>query len=60
MPGWINETDSLWYRWEDRDGSRFMLVIPPAQGYGAAGAGTVIPPNATLVFDIELLDVRSE
>lgn len=52
IPGWDEGVAGM------REGGQRRLVIPSDLAYGPRGAGGVIPPNATLVFDVELLDVR--
>jgi peptidyl-prolyl cis-trans isomerase A (cyclophilin A) len=39
-------------------GDKMRIIIPSELGYGANGAGGVIPPNATLIFDVELMNVK--
>ena len=52
IPGWTEALQLMTV------GSKWRLFIPSNLGYGSSGAGNSIPPNATLIFDVELLGIR--
>jgi FKBP-type peptidyl-prolyl cis-trans isomerase FkpA len=52
IPGWEHGVEGM------KVGGQRTLTIPPEMAYGAGGAGAIIPPNAKLIFDVELLEVR--
>lgn len=51
IPGWTEAMQLM------NEGAKWRLVIPPDLGYGARGAGGSIPPNAVLIFEVELISV---
>ena len=52
IPGWDQGVEGM------KVGGTRKLIIPPDMGYGDQGAGGVIPPGATLVFEVELIEVQ--
>jgi FKBP-type peptidyl-prolyl cis-trans isomerase len=51
IQGWDQGVEGM------KEGGARTLIIPPKMAYGSRGAGGVIPPNAVLIFDVELLEV---
>ena len=54
IPGWEEAIQLL------NVGAKAKLIIPPNLGWGSRGAGNVIPPNATVIFDVELMEILPE
>ena len=54
IPGWEEGIQLL------NVGAKAKLIIPPTLGWGSRGAGNVIPPNATVIFDVELVEILPE
>jgi FKBP-type peptidyl-prolyl cis-trans isomerase len=52
IPGWVEGVKMM------RTGEKYRFIIPSQLGYGERGAGNVIPPNSTLIFDVEVISVK--